>query len=837
MRRPEWFAELRTWLSGVDPGWARLRLASLAVASMALATGIMAVAEAVADVSVTVVLFAAVLAMVSNLSVNEADPARRRMTTALMVLPAVASTLLGTLLAPYRIPADVVFVLVMALAVYVRHYGPRGTALGMAGFMPYFFTQFLKASTSELPWLLVAVVVGITTSLVLSAWLFPERADRTLLRLVRAFQARMHILIRELAEALEEAGAGGGLERRLRAVQVARTRLNDTALLVADHLDRLADSAADSVSDSATDKATDKVTDAATGSEHAEVGSDPGGLTLHVLDAELAAERLAVATRRMLEESAERDPADVSALIIGVQALERATRSGMSVSSSATARSAAEDAVTGLVTRSGHGIEREQRVAFAVVRLAEALVLVDQDEQAARSKSAHTSGPARGSKRKAGREESVPAGDTGGDGPPAIARRAPEGPDTSPPTEAIRIPITDVPTVGLPPVGVPIGDTTAASGGDPSGPDATPGPEAAVGDEHTDDSTPGLRLATRQAIQVSVATSLAIVAGELISPARWYWAVIAAFVVFAGTTSRGDLLNRGLQRVIGTIGGVFAGVGLAAWVGEARLPALILMFGCVFFAMYLVRVSQALMAFWITAVLALLYGLIGQFSTHTLLLRVEETAMGATLGILTGYLILPKKTRDVFGEALDDMVDAADAVLAAATQRLLGHPTPQSPLVMARDMDVALGTLRARAKPLDNPLPGRRGRTSYHRALRVLTAVDHYSRSLARSSVWISDPTWAPTLVPAVDRVRGNVDVLRSRVQHRASGELASAEELIDAAEEHAARAAPGARRLGQLAAMRVIRRLDQVVVGFAADLGSPAPTGAAPTMVGRPGD
>lgn len=783
MLRSGWAAELRTWLSGVDPGWARLRLASLAVASMGVATGLMTVVEALAGVSVTVVLFAAVLAMVSNLSVNEADPVRRRGTTALMVVPAIASTVLGTLLAPYRIPADVVFVLIMAVAVYVRHYGPRGTALGMAGFMPYFFTQFLKATAADLPWLLLAVVVGISTALVLSSWLFPERPARTLHRLVRAFQARLHTLVRELAEAMEEEHSRAALDRRLNAVQRARTRLNDTALLVADHLDRLAD-------------------DARSGAKPdiGDAGSDPGGLTLHVLDAELAAERLAVATRRMLEEPAQRRPADVSALIIGMRALERATKSGVSGQVAAAARAAAEDAVTSLVTRSATGIEREQRVAFAVVRLAEALVLVEQDER---------DGDGDGDRRAHGPEVPVPSQPTDSSLPPAGGR-------TEAPTEALRIPITDVPTVGLPPVGA-------------SAERRESGPAAPV--------EAGLRLATRQAIQVSVATSLAIFGGELISPARWYWAVIAAFVVFAGTTSRGDLLNRGLQRVIGTIGGVFAGVALAAWVGEARLPALILMFGCVFFAMYLVRVSQALMAFWITAVLALLYGLIGQFSTHTLLLRVEETAMGATLGILAGYLILPKRTREVFGEALDEMVDAADQVLAAATQRLIGHPTLLSPLVMARDMDVALGTLRARTKPLDNPLPRRRGRTSYHRALRVLTAVDYYSRSLARSSVWIHDPAWEPTLVPAVDRVRANVDALRRRVQHRDPGDLESAEDLIDAAEEHAARTTPGARRLGQLAAMRMIRRLDQVVVGFAGDLGSPAPNGSAAAMVGRPGD
>jgi uncharacterized membrane protein YccC len=529
--------------------------------------------------------------------------------------------------------------------------------------------------------------------------------------------------------------------------------LNDTALLVADHLDRLAET------------------------ERLEAGSDPEGLTLRVLDAELAAERLAVATRRMLDEQDERDADHLPDLVAGVRALERATKSGIPTQAAAADRAAAEDSVADLVAGCADGAERAQRVAFAVVRLAEALALVDRVDDAVRAR------------------------------------------DTEP-------------VVDQEEHGEPAGEN---QGGDPE-PLATAEPED-DGTEQADEAGPGLRLATRQAIQVSVATSLAIVGGELISPARWYWAVIAAFVVFAGTTSRGDLLNRGLQRVVGTIGGVFAGVGLAAWVGEARLAALVLMFGCVFFAMYLVRVSQALMAFWITAVLALLYGLIGQFSTHTLLLRVEETAVGATLGILAGYLILPKRTRDVFGEALDDTVDTADGVLAAATQRLLGHPTSRSPLVMARDMHVALGTLRARAKPLDNPLPGRRGRTSYHRALRVLTAVDHYARTLARSSVWISDPAWAPTLEPAVDQVRANVDVLRRRVQHRDPGELVSAEVLIDAAEEHAAHAAPGAHRLGQLAAMRVIRRLDQVVVGFATDLGSPTPPGSAPAMVGRPGD
>ena len=44
---------------------------------------------------------------------------------------------------------------------------------------------------------------------------------------------------------------------------------------------------------------------------------------------------------------------------------------------------------------------------------------------------------------------------------------------------------------------------------------------------------------------------------------------------------------------------------------------LVLLFVCVLLALYLVKISQAMMAFWITAVLALLYGVIGQFSVET----------------------------------------------------------------------------------------------------------------------------------------------------------------------------------------------------------------------------
>src|SRR6185312_1698336 len=177
---------------------------------------------------------------------------------------------------------------------------------------------------------------------------------------------------------------------------------------------------------------------------------------------------------------------------------------------------------------------------------------------------------------------------------------------------------------------------------------------------------------------------------------------------------------------------VVAGMALAFVVDGAVVPSLVLLLLCLFLAIYMVRVSPGLMAFWITAVLALLYGLIGQFSIETLVLRVEETAVGAALGMLAGFLILPAGTRDAFGKALDAVVDAAHAVLDAAVDRILGRPVAVAPVDLARDLDAALGVLRQRSQPLDNPLPRRRGRSSYARAVRVYTAVDHYARMLAR---------------------------------------------------------------------------------------------------------
>jgi hypothetical protein len=101
----------------------------------------------------------------------------------------------------------------------------------------------------------------------------------------------------------------------------------------------------------------------------------------------------------------------------------------------------------------------------------------------------------------------------------------------------------------------------------------------------------------------------------------------------------------------------------------------------------------------------------------------------------------------------------------------------------------------------------------------VLTGVDYFARSLARSSGVVRDPARAATLDPAAERVRANLDALRAMLLRREAREVRSAEEAVDAAEVHAARTADARLRRELLEAVRVLRRIDQAAVGFAADL------------------
>ncbi len=138
--------------------------------------------------------------------------------------------------------------------------------------------------------------------------------------------------------------------------------------------------------------------------------------------------------------------------------------------------------------------------------------------------------------------------------------------------------------------------------------------------------------------------------------------------------------------MLGTIVGVGFGVVVASVVGGNTVASIALIFLCMFAGFYLMKVAYGLMIFWISTMLALLYGLLGEFSVGLLLTPIEETAIGSAIGILVASLVLPTSTRaTVDGRLLDGArgvldrdpppgsehrrLTAAEAICASSTSR------------------------------------------------------------------------------------------------------------------------------------------------------------------------
>ncbi len=204
----------------------------------------------------------------------------------------------------------------------------------------------------------------------------------------------------------------------------------------------------------------------------------------------------------------------------------------------------------------------------------------------------------------------------------------------------------------------------------------------------------------RQALQVTVAAAAAIVAGELISPQHWYWAVLAAYFVFIGTASSGETLVRAWGRTLGTALGVALGL-LTGHVAQGHVGLEVgVIFVCLFLGVYALRVSYTIMIFFITALLSLLWGLLGRLSDGLLIVRLEETAAGAAFGALAAMLLFPTHTHDVVRDAVTETLDAAADVVHASIGRLIDPAADLHPVATARVLDARFQGLVMRAQPI-----------------------------------------------------------------------------------------------------------------------------------------
>jgi uncharacterized membrane protein YccC len=210
-------------------------------------------------------------------------------------------------------------------------------------------------------------------------------------------------------------------------------------------------------------------------------------------------------------------------------------------------------------------------------------------------------------------------------------------------------------------------------------------------------------LAWRVALRVTLASAAAMAGGMAVSPNRWFWAVITVYVVSLNTRSRGDTIYKGVQCVAGTLLGLIAGVTLAALLQGAPVAQIAVLLAAVFGLYYLFLTSYTLGIFCVTVMLGLLYSLLGADMDQLLVLRLEETVIGATAAIVSAVFILPLRTRSQISQSGIAVLKALTAAVAACRLVLSGEAppgTPAAPLLAMRAVDRQVADLRLALMPL-----------------------------------------------------------------------------------------------------------------------------------------
>lgn len=194
---------------------------------------------------------------------------------------------------------------------------------------------------------------------------------------------------------------------------------------------------------------------------------------------------------------------------------------------------------------------------------------------------------------------------------------------------------------------------------------------------------------SRMAVQAMVAAALASAVGEAISASRWYWAVMTAFVIFIGASTRSGILTRAFRRVIGTALGIGVGVGAVALAGDhSSILVSICVLG-VFGMLYFGPLNYVYASIFMTIMLVAMYRLLGVLDQSILDLRLVETLTGAVIGVLSAYLVLSSNSRPVLQTQVAAYFDALDGLLATAASRFDPSAADGDPLASLRALEAA----------------------------------------------------------------------------------------------------------------------------------------------------
>jgi len=200
-------------------------------------------------------------------------------------------------------------------------------------------------------------------------------------------------------------------------------------------------------------------------------------------------------------------------------------------------------------------------------------------------------------------------------------------------------------------------------------------------------------MAMRHALRVAIVTTIAVLVTRLLNLPRGYWVTITALIIlqpYAGAT-----LIRGLQRVLGTVGGALLTVTLVAVIHDSRgllVVVFVLAAACVAF----LRVNYLIYSILLTPTFVLLAEM-SAGDWHLAELRVVNTLIGGLLGLAGAWLLWPSTERDRFPELAATALRAAAAHLRIVVAMWNSTGEESSVALAAARRDAALAITNAEA--------------------------------------------------------------------------------------------------------------------------------------------
>lgn len=117
---------------------------------------------------------AILLSFIGTIGIRDVGWRRQTVTRALAGLVGASISILAGALASQPVVADIVFLSVIFVSVYIRRYGMRWLGVGLVAFMGYFMGDYMHPAPSEAGFMLLAAAVALGSAQVASTLLFTE---------------------------------------------------------------------------------------------------------------------------------------------------------------------------------------------------------------------------------------------------------------------------------------------------------------------------------------------------------------------------------------------------------------------------------------------------------------------------------------------------------------------------------------------------------------------------------------------------------------------------------------------------------------------------------------